>query len=239
MKVINFIGCYNKTEIMLYVAKIVKSMGNSVLYIDSVVTQKCRYIIPAIEYTEKYVTTFEEIDIAIGFASKKEIVDYLNENGEDFNNYDYIFLDIDSEDMIKDFDVVNANSNICIISYDKQDIMKTVLLIEEILNNSKDYVGKVKINRVDMATFIGTADVKYIDYNFKDLYVDWNKKIITMPLDEGDKTVIIQNQYSEKMKFKELTKTFKNGLIDISQIVLEEKNNAEITRVFKNIERRV
>ena len=112
MKVVNFIGYSDKTEIMLYVAKIVQSFGKNVLYIDSVSTQKCKYIIPNIleDEEEKYVTTFEDIDIAIGFNSKKEIVEYLDSYNEDFNKYDYVFIDTNTNQMCRDFDVVNSNT---------------------------------------------------------------------------------------------------------------------------------
>lgn len=239
MKVVNFIGYTDKTEIMLYVAKIVQSMGNKVLYIDSITSQKCRYIIPTIEYEDKYVTTFEDIDIAIGFNSKKEIVDYLDSYNEDFNNYDYIFIDTNSEEMCKEYDVVNANTTFCITTYDKQDIIKTSILINELQQQKQEYIEKININRIYWYTLLNSAETKYVDHIFKEAGVEWNKKEIFIPLDENDKTIIIQNQYSEKMKFKELSKVFKKALIEIAEIVMPEQSNAQITKVFKNIERRI
>lgn len=239
MKVVNFIGYSDKTEIMLYVAKIVQSFGKNVLYIDSVTSQKCRYIIPAIEYEDKYVTTFEDIDIAIGFNSKKEIIDYLNSYNEDFNNYDYIFIDTNSEEMCKEFDAINSNTTFCITTYDKQDIIKTSLLIKELQENKQDYIEKININRVYWYTLLNAADTKYVDFVFKELGVEWDKKEVYIPLDENDKTVVIQNQYSVKMKFKELSKVFKKALIEMTEIIMPEQTNAQITKVFKNIERRI
>ncbi|MBE5821295.1 MAG: hypothetical protein E7311_01740 [Clostridiales bacterium] len=243
MKVINFIGYSDKTEIMLYVAKIVQSFGNNVLYIDSISTQKCRYIIPTIEeegnVKDKYITTFEDIDIAIGFKSKKEIVDYLNEYNEDFNNYDYVFIDTNTEQMCSDFDVVNANTTFCITTYDRQDIIKTSVLMQILQENKQDYIEKININRVYWYTLLNAAETKYIDVDFKALGIEWDKKDVYIPLDENDKTIVIQNQYSEKMKFKELSKMFKKALIEMTEIIMPEQTNATITKVFKNIERRI
>lgn len=240
MKVVNFIGYSDKTEIMLYVAKIVQSFGNNVLFIDSFTTQKCRYIIPTIEEDkEKYITTFEDIDIAIGFESKKEIIDYLNSYEEDFNSYDYVFIDTNSEEMCEDFEVINANNTFCITTYDRCDVVKTVLLIEKLQEYKQDYIEKININRIYWYTLLGSADSKYVDNDFKQLGVQWDKKDIYIPLDENDRTILIQNQYAVKMKFKELSKDFKKALIDIASVIMPEQTNAKITKNFKSIERRI
>ncbi len=65
MKKIGFIGAYDKTDLMLYIAKILTILDKKVLIMDSTIMQKARYIVPAISPTLKYVTDFEDIDIAI------------------------------------------------------------------------------------------------------------------------------------------------------------------------------
>ena len=110
MKIINFIGNYDKFELMLYVAKVVKLTQNaSVLIIDSNATQKARCLIPAILNDDQYITTFEEMDIAVGFNNQKEIVEYLQEHNDDFNNYDYVFIDMNTKEMCSNFDSENPN----------------------------------------------------------------------------------------------------------------------------------
>ena len=50
MKKIGFIGAYDKTDFILYVAKILVEMGNKVILIDGTLTQKAKYIIPVIKH---------------------------------------------------------------------------------------------------------------------------------------------------------------------------------------------
>ncbi len=240
MKIVNFIGNYDKTELILYIAKLTKLTQNSnVLVIDSVDTQKTRCIIPALVNDEQYITTFEEIDIAIGFNNQKEIVKYLQKNEEDFNNYDYVFIDMNTEKMCNNFDSENANTIFCITSYDKYDILKTVGLIDEYVESKKEFVGDIKINRIYVYSLLNTSDEKYINYSFNDLKVKWSDKNIYIPLDEGDCSVLIQNQYAEKMKFRELSKSFKSAIVEITSIILDDVNKSLITKAFKNIERSV
>ena len=77
MKKIGFIGATDKTDMIVYVAKIVKEIGKKVLVIDSTILGKARYIVPTISPSRLYITSFEEIDVAVGFKSVEEIKDYL------------------------------------------------------------------------------------------------------------------------------------------------------------------
>ena len=63
MKKCAFIGGYDKTEILLFLAKIATLIGRKVLIIDATIPQKARYIVPVMTPTQKYITNFENIDI--------------------------------------------------------------------------------------------------------------------------------------------------------------------------------
>ena len=70
MKKVGFIGAYDKTDLIIYVAKILTALNKSVLIVDATTTQKSRYVVPAINPTVKYVTEYEEIDIALTKAEE-------------------------------------------------------------------------------------------------------------------------------------------------------------------------
>ncbi len=73
MKKIGFIGAYDKTDLMVYVAKILTTLKKKILVIDATINQKARYIVPAINPTTTYITDFEDIDIAVGFSNIEDI----------------------------------------------------------------------------------------------------------------------------------------------------------------------
>ena len=51
MNKIAFIGSYDKADVILYVAKIMSTLGKKVLVIDSTALQKTKYIVPSINVT--------------------------------------------------------------------------------------------------------------------------------------------------------------------------------------------
>ena len=78
MKKIGFIGAYDKTDLILYVAKAAVETGKSVLVVDATVLQKARYIVPCIAPSKYYITEYEKIDVAVGFSNLEEIKKYLS-----------------------------------------------------------------------------------------------------------------------------------------------------------------
>lgn len=78
MKKIGFIGAYDKTDLILYVAKAIAEMNKKVLVIDTTTLQKARYIVPCIAPSKCYITEYEKIDVAVGFNSLDDIKKYLS-----------------------------------------------------------------------------------------------------------------------------------------------------------------
>ena len=76
MKKVAFIGSYDKADMIIYIAKALTNMGKKVL--DSTVMQKTRYIVPAMKAQKQYITTWEKIDVAIGFENINQIKEYKN-----------------------------------------------------------------------------------------------------------------------------------------------------------------
>ena len=58
MKKIGFIGTFDKTDLLLYVAKMLQLLGHKVLVVDATLLQKTKYIVPSINPTKSYVTNF-------------------------------------------------------------------------------------------------------------------------------------------------------------------------------------
>ena len=59
MKKVGFIGIYDKIDLIIYIAKVITTLGKKVLVVDSTINQKARYIVPTINPTIKYITDFE------------------------------------------------------------------------------------------------------------------------------------------------------------------------------------
>ena len=65
MRKVGFIGAFEKTDLILYVAKILVETGKKVLVVDTTITQRARYIVPYITPSIYYITEYEGIDVAV------------------------------------------------------------------------------------------------------------------------------------------------------------------------------
>ena len=65
MEKVGFIGAFDKTDMLVQLAKIMTALGKSVIVVDSTINQKAKYIIPVISPTTSYVTEFEGFDVSV------------------------------------------------------------------------------------------------------------------------------------------------------------------------------
>ena len=65
MKRIGFIGSFDKTDVLIQVAKLLTIMGVKTIVIDSTINQKAKYVVPVINPTKTYITEFENFDVAV------------------------------------------------------------------------------------------------------------------------------------------------------------------------------
>lgn len=77
MKKIGFIGAYDKTDLIIYISKLLVENDLKVLIVDGTTLQKTRYTVPCITPSIYYITTYEDIDIAVGFSNLNEIRNYM------------------------------------------------------------------------------------------------------------------------------------------------------------------
>ena len=67
MRRIGFIGSFDKTDVLIQVAKLLTIIGVKTVVIDSTINQKAKYVVPVINPTKTYITEFEGFDVAVRF----------------------------------------------------------------------------------------------------------------------------------------------------------------------------
>lgn len=229
METIGFIGVYDKTDMLLNLAKILTAMGNRVLIIDSTVNQKAKYIVPYINPTTTYVTNFEEIDVAVGFENLEKIKMYL---GIDELAYDILLVDADTEGKVESFKLAEAKKNFFVTAFDVYSIKKGL----EILVELKEPLNLIKIL---FSKGILQEEDEYLNYISLQYKVRWSEYKIYFPIENGDLTVLMENQRAQKIKFKRLSVQYKEGLILIVQQILENASESSIRKIIKTIEKGV
>lgn len=224
MKKIGFIGAYDKTDLILYVAKVLVEAGNKVLMIDTTTLQKARYIVPTISPSKYYITEYEQIEVAVGFDSIEEIKRYL---GTENLNYDIVLIDIDENSNFNKFNMQNANKNYFVTGFDSYSLKKGL----EVIGKMQD---RILMTKVLFSQQMLEEDDDYL--NFLSFYyaVEWEEKKIYFPYEIGDNSAIIENQRIARIRFKNLSETYKDGLCAIAEDILPELRRNDIKKiVFK------
>ena len=111
MTKIGFVGAFDKSDLIIYIARILVELDKKVLIIDSTVNQKIKYIVPAINPTTSYVTEYEGIDISVGFRNYSDIKEYLGMPNSAVFTYDYVLIDLDDPSLIEVFDLYSADGS--------------------------------------------------------------------------------------------------------------------------------
>ena len=226
MKKVGFIGGYNKTDMILYVAKMLTIAGKNVLVVDATKDQFAKYIVPTINPTFSYVTNYENIDIAIGFNNLKDIKDYLAEE----LNYDYILIDIDNFESFENYDMENCFKNYFVTSFNLYSIKKGL----EILIN---LTQPVELTKVIFSKEILDEENEYLNFLSLGYKVNWNDYRVYFPLEMGDESAIIDNQRLSKIKFKNLTTQYKESLMYIAEELIGERDASDFIKALKNFEK--
>ena len=232
MRRISFIGCYDKIDLILYIAKILVAMDKKVLVVDSTINQKAKYIVPVIKPTKAYVTEFEAIDVAVGFNNFEEIKEYLGMPIHAELDYDFALLDIDSYEGLVNFNINNADTNYFVTGLDLYTLKKGL----EILSGLTEIL---KLTKVIFSKNASREDNDYLNYLSLGYKIEWSDEIVYFPFEVGDQSVIAQNQRVSKIKFKKLSEQYKEAMIYIVEQILDQNEYAMMKRVFKQLEKNV
>lgn len=232
MKKIGFIGAYDKIDLIMYISKILVATGKKVIVIDSTINQKAKYIVPVIKPTMSYVTEFEGIDVAVGFNNLNEIKEYLGMPLHAELDYDLALIDMDNYDGIEEYDMINAEKNYFVTSFDAFSLKRGL----EILSGLKQIMKLTKVLYAKGATKEEDDYLNYLSLGYK---VEWEEERVYFPFEVGDQSVIVENQRVAKIKFRKLSNQYKESLIYIVQQILGQDDYFEIKRIFKQLEKGV
>lgn len=232
MRTIGFIGAYDKTDLIIYVAKLLTEMNKKVMIIDSTTLQKAKYIVPAISPSKTYVTEFEGIDIAVGFPNYALIKEYLGMPQHAVFEYDYIFIDVDSPEMLVSFDIKAATRNYFITGFDVYSLKRGI----EILSGLTE---PIPLKKVLFSKKITEEEDEYLNFISLGCKVIWDEEKIYFPFEQGDQTVIMENQRVAKVKVRRLTQLYRDSLMYLAEELIDPRESGELRKAYRQLEKGV
>lgn len=230
MKKIGFIGAYDKTDFIIYIARALVELGKRVLVVDSTVNQKAKYIVPTISPSISYITEYEGIDVAVGLYSFEAIANYLGSAVFDQNEYEYILIDIDDPEMLERFNMYDAYKNYFVTSFDLFSLKRGI----EILSGIRE---PMELKKILFSKYMSEEEDDYLNFLSLGKKMKWNEERIYFPFDNGDQSIIIENQRIEKIKIRGLSSEYKETLMYLTEQILENENKGNIKRAFKQLEK--
>ncbi len=232
MKKIGFIGATDKTDLIAYIAKTLELIGKKVIVVDTTILQKSKYIVPAIDPTKSYVTDFDNVDYAIGFRNIADIAGYLGVRGnEDIDNlnYDYMLIDIDTEEMIENFEIEEAGKNYFVTRFDIYSLRKGVEILKKLSIN-------LNLSKILMNYNMKKEDEEYLNYLSMDTRVIWNDFTLYVPCLDENQMLIEDNQRVYKARLKKLIPEYQESIIYIVQNILGDISTNKIRKIIKERE---
>ena len=230
MEKINFIGAYDKTDSIMYIAKILTEMKKKVIIVDATITQKPKYVIPTIDNRSEYIANYANIDFAIGFTNYNDIKTYLGMPQSAAFTYDYMLIDIDNSDLLNNFDVYSSKKNYFVTSFDLYALKKGVEVLKRLSL-------PVEIMKVYFSNLMSQSEDDYFNYIATGCRVKWNQDKIYFPLLNEDLDVIKENQRLSKIRFKGLSNEYKTSLMEWTQDICGDSNG--VKKACRQIERGV
>lgn len=227
MKKIGFVGVYDKTDLILSIAKILKQTGKKILIVDNTVNQKCRYVVPVINPTKSYITEFDGIDVAVGLESIEQIRQYLGLEEEELN-YDIILVDTDNYEGIVNFNLQSSEKVYYVTSFDAYSLKRGIEVISQInvpLHMTRIFYSKEMLKEEE----------EYFDYLALGVKVLWNEEKIYFLLENGDQSAIVENQRIAKIKFRNLSNEYKENVAYLVNDIDSEIGEKKIRTIIKNL----
>ena len=205
MKKIGFIGAYDKTDLILSIAKILVLAGKKVLVIDNTITQKCKYVVPVINPTKTYITSYEEIDVAVGFEDFCDLKQYMGLEEDEQFDYDYIIIDTDNFNGVAKYGLQGADKLYFVTSFDMYSLKKGVEILSQ-------FGLPTKMTRIFYTKDMLREEEDYFEYLTLGTKAIWNEEKIYFMLENGDFPAIMENQRISKIKLSNLSNEYKRNV---------------------------
>ena len=228
MKKIGFIGAYDKTDMILSIAKVLTMAGKHVLVMDNTITQKCKYVVPVINPTRSYITTYEEIDVAVGFEDINDLKQYVGLDEEENLEYDYIIIDTDSFTGVAKFGLQGADKVYFVTSFDMYSLKKGTEILSQL-------GVPVRITRIFYTKDMLKEEEEYFDFLSLGSKAIWNEEKVYFLLENGDFPAIMENQRISKIKLRNLSNEYKKNIEFLTNDIDKEIGGKKIKNIIKEL----
>ncbi|WP_211747856.1 hypothetical protein [Paenibacillus sp. Marseille-Q4541] len=209
MKTWIFAGLATKSDVTLYISKILANTGFKVLLVDATEYERYRYSIDAI-YLPQWITEFEGFDVACGFTNIKQISDYLSGTGEEISHYDFIICDVEKTGFLTKEEWMSASARVWVTTYSRQDLERGKTWIYK-LQESLQVEELPSFYRL-WTQIIDTKIDQYAWDYYSDSPIQFHGTPVSIYWDEIDTALQLENEHIKRLHVKPLSRQYKKSL---------------------------
>ncbi|WP_106767763.1 hypothetical protein [Paenibacillus faecalis] len=233
MRIWVFAGICDKSDLLMYLCKILAHSGNRVLLLDAAQEGKYAHCIGRLDPSMS-VTEFSGFDVACGFENFSALERYLNDSGEP--EYDYLVIDVEKESFLTQDVWELANAKVWVSSFEIAGLMKGAKWLEELSMKYKEQ-GAPEFQRVYLNVVEDLTDDAYIESYLSKAQIQWMDEPIRIPWDEFAFALKVENEHTGRLRIKPLSRRYKRALMELMHR-LTELEQRQIRRAFRLAERR-
>ena len=202
--------------------------NKKVLVIDDTITQKCKYVVPVINPTKSYVTTYENIDVTVGLDSFEKLRQYMGLEENENLEYDYVIVDTDSFEGVTRFALQSSEKIYYVTSFDMYSLKKGVEIISQL-------GVPTRMTRIFYTRYMLKEEEEYFNFLVLGSKAIWNEEKIYFILENGDLPEIMENQRLNKIKLGNLSNEYRNNIEFLAKDIDEEIDKREIRNIIKSL----
>ena len=146
--------------------------------------------------------------------------------------YDIVLIDTDTQEGFENYNLQESDKNYFVTSFDIYSLKKGLEIISNLTN-------PIKLTKILFSKDMIKEEDDYLNYLSLGKKVIWEDYKIYFPMENGDLSVIYENQRVAKIKFKKLSIQYKDGLAYIAEEILGDISDMQVRRIIKNIEKGV
>ena len=234
MKLIGFFGYSEKIDLVCSYAKVLQTLGKTVLVIDATSENKYKYAIESLENTESsYLIQYDSVDYAIGFDSMNDVENYLCDNKINISLYDYIIIDLDNVKQYEFFANRDFEKKYFIFDSSMISLKKNKEIVNTMQVYAQGQITENKIKKILYRGYVTRAYEKYFNNELTSLDVNFDENYMEIMEDEQDKMLFLDSLLSGYMNIKKHSRNFVMTLIELIREVEEEYDVYTLRRIIK------
>lgn len=233
MKTWIFTGICDKSDMLLYMCKILAIGDKRVLLVDGAIDAKYQHCISVI-HPQLPVKEFAGFDVATGFDSYQALADYLEANDE--KSYDYIVMDVERPNFLNKQQWDAADAHVWVSGFEVTGLRKSAAFLHD-LRTARNDEPLPPFYRVYVQVIEDLTDEAYIEGFMEDSRIQWLGPPVKMPWDELFYALKIKNEHAGRLGIKSLPRQYKRSLTELIRM-LTEMEQRHIRRAFRQAERR-